>query len=127
MEHVRVRRMARDPYAHDWAARFVVDRFALPETAQASPLESDSLDDLALNLTATLEAAAKGHLEPVLRALDGVRTRLVAMLQQQAGDEISEPASPATTTARPTSTAPANIPAEDSPARPAKRKRGQLF
>ena len=127
MEHIRVCRMARDPSADDWAARLVIDRFTLPEIAQTSQSDSDSLEDLARNLTSAFEAAAKGQIEPVLRALDAVRTRLVAMLQQQAGDEISEPASPATTTARPTSTAPANIPAEDSPARPAKRKRGQLF
>ena len=127
IEHVRVRRMARNLNADDWAARLVVDRFALPENVQASPLESDSLDALARNLTAAFEAAAKGQLGPVLHAVDGVQARLVAMLQQQAGDEISEPASAATTPARPTATAHANLPAEDSPARPAKRKRGQLF
>ena len=64
VEHVHVRRMARDINADDWAARLVVDRFELPETAQASLLESDSLDDLARNLTAAFEAAAKGQLEP---------------------------------------------------------------
>lgn len=127
MEHIRVRRMARDPNADDWAARLVVDRFALPEDIQASPLESDSLDALARNLRAAFETAAKGQLEPVLQVVDGVQARLVAMLQQQGGNEISEPASVATTPARPTATAPANIPAEDSRARPAKRKRSQLF
>lgn len=127
MEHVRVRRMARDPNADDWAARLVVDRFALPENVQASPLESDSLDALARNLTAAFEAAAKGQLGPVLQAVDGVQARLVAVLKQQGGNEISEPASVATTPARPTATAPTDIPVEDSPARPAKRKRGELF
>ena len=128
MEHVRVRRMARDPSADDWAARLVVDRFALPENVQASPLESDSLDALARNLTAAFQAAAKGQLGPVLQAVDVVQARLVAMLlQQQAGDEISEPASPAATPSRPTATSPADITAEDSPGRTAKRKRGQLF
>ena len=127
MEHVRVRRMARDPSADDWAARLVVDRFALPENVQTSPLESDSLDALARNLTAAFEAAAKGQIGPVLQAVDGVQARLVAMLQQQAGDEISEPASPAALPVRSPAAAPADVPAEDSPARPAKRKRGQLF
>ena len=130
VDHVHVRRMAHDITADDWAARLVIDRFALPEAAQASPLESDSLDDLARNLTAAFEAAANGQLEPVLRALDGVRTRLVAMLQEQSGDEIREPASPTVTTAGPTATAVAEIPTEDSSAPstpPLKQKRGQLF
>ncbi len=127
MEHVRVRRMARDPNADDWAARLVLDRFTLPENVQASPLESDSLDTLVRNLTAAFEAAEKGQLEPVLQAVDGMQARLVAMLKQQTDDEISEPASPAATPAQPTATSPAGIPAEDSPARPAKRKRGELF
>ena len=127
MEHVRVRRMARDPSADDWAARLVVDRFALPENVQASPLESDSLDALARNLTAAFQAAAKGQLGPVLQAVDVVQARLVAMLQQQTGDDIGEPASPATAPARPVETARVDIPTEDSPARTAKRKRGQLF
>ncbi len=127
MEHVRVRRMARDPSADDWAARLVVDRFSLPENVQASPLESDSLDTLVRNLTAAFEAAEKGQLEPVLQAVDVVQARLVAMLQQQTGDEISEPASPVNTPAPPKATAPADIPTEDSPARPAKRRRDQLF
>ena len=90
----------------------------------------DSLDELATNLTAAFEAAAKGQLESVLKALEGVRTRLVAMLQQQAGDEIGEPASSTESPARPTETASPEIPAEDSsvPSTPlANRKRGQLF
>ena len=127
MEHVRVRRMARDPSADDWAARLVVDRFALPENVQASPLESDSLDALARNLTAAFQAAANGQLGPVLQAVDGLQTRLLAMLQQQEGDEVSEPASPLAIPARPVETARVDIPTEDSPARTAKRKRGQLF
>ena len=127
MEHVRVRRMARDPNADDWAARLVVDRFLLPQNVHVSSSESDSLDDLALNLTTAVEAVARGQLEPVLRALDAMRTRLAAMLQQQAGDEISEPASSAATPAGSIATAPADTPAEDSSARPAKRKRDQLF
>ena len=127
MEHVRVRRMARDPSADDWAARLVVDRFSLPENVPASSSEPESLDALARNLTTAFEAAAKGQLEPVLRALDAMRTRLAAMLQQQAGDEISKPASSTALPARSIVAAPADIPAEDSPARPAKRKRDQLF
>lgn len=73
MEHVRVRRMARDPNADDWAARLVVDRFKLPENVHALPLGSDSPDALTRNLTAAFEAAAKGQLGPVLQAVDGVQ------------------------------------------------------
>jgi hypothetical protein len=45
MEHVRVYRMARDPNADDWAARLVIDRIALPEIAQTSQPDSDSLEE----------------------------------------------------------------------------------
>ena len=83
VEHVHVKRMALDPLADDWAEKLDVERYPYPTNPTASPLDSDSLDRIALDLTSAFEGVAQGQLEVVLSALDGVRGQILATLRHR--------------------------------------------
>lgn len=83
IEHVHVVRMALDPCADDWGDRLEIERSTYNPRPNASPLESDALDRVTEELTAALEAAAQGHLEHVLSALDGVRESVLSVLKHR--------------------------------------------
>ena len=83
IEHIHVKRMALDPLADDWAEKLDAERYPFPTNPTASPLDSDSLDRIALDLTSAFEGVAQGQLEVVLAALDGVRGQILATLRRR--------------------------------------------
>lgn len=91
IEHVHVVRMALDPCAEDWGDRLEIERSTYTPRASTSPLESDVLDRVTEDLTSALEAAAQGHLEFVLSALERVRDSIVAVLKHRQRADAATP------------------------------------
>ena len=86
VEHVQVRRMARDVNAADWNERLVVERTLLHPPGQFSAVGSVDVERITEELRATVETLTHGQLLPVLNALDEVRTALLDAMQQQNDD-----------------------------------------
>lgn len=114
IEHVIVKRMALDPLADDWAEKLDVERYPFPTNPTASPLDSDSLDRIALDLTSAFEGVAQGQLEVVLTALDGVRGQILATLRRRREPDASAVSVPPPDTA-PESPKPPAEPPRESP------------
>jgi hypothetical protein len=137
LEHVHVKRMALNPCAEDWGDRLEIERSTYLPRGSASPLESNTLDDVVDDLKATMEAAAQGQLEIVLTALDGVRAEILGALRRRHPDtpatssgtrssasSSSSPSSPSSRSSSPSS-APSSSPPADIPV--PKPPPGQLF
>lgn len=90
IEHVHVKRMALDPCAEDWGEHLEIERSSYAPRSAASPLESDTLDSVVADLKTSFEAAAQGHLEMVLTALDGVRAEILTALRRRRGEASGE-------------------------------------
>jgi len=86
VEHVHVKSMARDVRAADWNDRLVIERTMLHPLGQLGRLGSLELDRLMDELRGSVETLAQGQIEPVLNALDEVRTALLAAMPTQDGD-----------------------------------------
>ena len=92
VEHVHVRRMARDVNADDWSERLVIERTQLHPPGQFSAMGSLDVGRIAEELRTTVEALNHRQLLPVLNALDVVRAALLNAMQQQNGDrEVGKP------------------------------------
>lgn len=116
IEHVHVKRMARDPCAGDWKDRPEIERSTYPADGSSPQLDVAALDRIAESLSATVEAVAQGQLEVVLNAIDGVRNELLTALERR-----RQPAAVEAAVSLPPRAAPA-------PEQPKERpRRGQLF
>ena len=92
VEHVHVRRMARDVNAADWNERLVVERTLLHPPGQFSAMGSVDVERITEELRATVQTLTHGQLLPGLKALDEVRAALLAAMQQDNDDhEVGKP------------------------------------
>lgn len=123
IEHVHVVRMALDPCADDWGDRLEIERSTYNSRANASPLESDVLDRVTDDSTSALEAAAQGHLEFVLSALERMRDSIVAVLKHR---QRVDPAAPDGGSPPPVTNQP-QTPEPESAASSSKPRPGHLF
>jgi hypothetical protein len=112
IEHVHVKRMARDPCAGDWAEQLEIERSDIQQCASASSLDTVALDRMADYLAATVEALAQGQLDIVLEAIEGVRNQLLTAVRKDSGPPLAAPAAPQS---------PSTLPARDKP------QTGRLF
>ena len=121
IEHVHVRRMARDVNADDWSERLVIERTQLHPPGQHSAMGSLDVGRIAEELRTAVETLSHGQLLPVLNALDVVRAALLdAMQRQHGGFPRADPQ------ASPTLSAPASPPPQKgSP--PPNASPGRLF
>jgi|GEM_PF-689290 len=119
IEHVVVKRMARNPCAANWSEHLHIERSTFPADQSGSLLDADTCNRIAEELTATFEAVAQGQLEVVLTALDGVRDEILAALKRPLAKRTDQAAVPAAEP--PPAPAPASDPTRDSP------PRGSLF
>ncbi len=125
IEHVHVKRMALDPCAKGWGERLEIEQTAYLPRASASPLESNTLDDVVDDLKTTFEAALQGQLEVVLTALDGVRAEILGALRRRRGEPAgdSSRARSSTSSSRSASSSPSSSTSDPAPKPPP----GQLF
>ena len=109
-EHVHVKCMARDVTSIDRNDRLVIERPSLHPPGRLGRLRSLELDRLMQELRGTVETLAQGQIEPILNALDEVRTALVmAMQRDRAIDEKASEDSPVATLFSPNSPAPTQV------------------
>ena len=93
VEHVHVKRMARDPCAADSNERLDVERTMIHPPGQLSALGSLDIERIAEELRTAVETLAQEHLEPVLTALDEVRGALLRAIQAKKREAGVEPLS----------------------------------
>lgn len=94
VEHIHVKRMARNVTAVEWNDRLVVERTMLNPSIRLSGLDSIDLDEITEEFRVAVETLAQGQIEPVLNALDEVRQRLIESMQRHShhqGSEAEEP------------------------------------
>lgn len=76
VEHVHVKRMARDVTAPNWDERLVVERTMLHPPGQLSGIATPELRRLAEELQSAVEHLLEGKIGPVLKAVDEVQAAL---------------------------------------------------
>lgn len=81
IEHVVVKRMARDPAASDWNEQ--LQTIHLQSSERSSTVDHDVIQKLVEGIKSAFEAIAQGQLELVLTALDGIRTETLAVIGSQ--------------------------------------------
>ena len=86
IEHVHVRRMARDVNADDWSERLVIERTQLHPPGQFSAMGSLDVGRITEELRTAVETLNHGELLPVFNAVDVVRAALLNAMQEQDGD-----------------------------------------
>lgn len=82
VEHVHVKRMARDVTAPDWDERLVVERTVLHPPGQLSDVAIPELRRLAEELQSAVEHLLEGQIGPVLKAIDEVQAALIDAMQK---------------------------------------------
>lgn len=83
VEHVHVKRMARDVTAVDWSERLSVERTMLHAPGQLSGVATPELRRLAEELQSAVEHLMEGQIGPVLKAIDEVQAALIDAMQQR--------------------------------------------
>lgn len=78
IEHVVVKRMAKDPFAADWGDQLETIHLQSPQ--RTTNVDHDVIQKLTDGLRSAFEGIAQGQLEIVLTALDGVRTETLAVI-----------------------------------------------
>ena len=82
VEHVHVKRMARDVKAVDWSQRLSVERTMLHAPGQLSGIATLELRRLAEELHSAVEQLMEGQIGPVLKAVDEVQAALIDAMQR---------------------------------------------
>lgn len=83
IEHVIVKRMARDPCADDWNDKLELCRMEMPDRSPDPTLDLNVLDRIVESLTTTVETVAQGQLEAMLSAIDVVRNQILEAFDQK--------------------------------------------
>ena len=81
VEHVHVRRMARDVNADDWSERLVIERTLLHPPGQLAGIATPELRRLTEDLQSAVDALMQGQVEPILKAVDEVQAALMDAMQ----------------------------------------------
>ncbi len=116
IEHVHIKRMARNVAADDWNARLEIDRVLLHPPSQLSGKDALNIERISDELRETVATLAQGQIEPVLKALDEVKTALVmAMQRDKATNNESSNSTPVTSLFSPDEPTPMQV------------RRGRLF
>ena len=82
IEHIHIKRMARNVSADDWNARLEVERTLMHPPCQLSGIDALDIERITDELRETVRNLAQGQIGPVLKALDEVRTALVIAMQR---------------------------------------------
>jgi len=95
IDHVHVRRMARDVNADDWNEPLVIERIQLHTPGQLAAIATPELLRLTEELQSAVESLMVGQIGPILKAVDEVQTALIDAMQRSQtkpsvnGDEMS--------------------------------------
>ena len=82
VEHVNIKRMARDVNAADWNERLVVERTPLHPPGRLTGIATPELRRLTEDLQSAVEALMDGQIGPILKAVDEVQTALMDAMQR---------------------------------------------
>lgn len=121
VEHVHIKRMARDVNAADWNERLVVERTQLHPPGRLTGIATPELRRLTEDLQSAVEALMEGQIEPILKAVDEVQTALIDAMQRSQ----AEPSFNGGEIAADTGTSPPLFPPDNR--QPPSIRPGQLF
>ena len=82
VEHVHIKRMARDLSAADWNERLVIERTQLHPPGRLTGIATPELRRLTEDLQSAVEALVDGQIGPILKAVDEVQTALMDAMQR---------------------------------------------